>query len=145
MSNTEEEVLSQSQSDDSESLCPFCENGDCNGDEDNQECSCLQFMLNDCDVDTECLESETETASSELNASTCDDSESEDDKCILRGKWMYDGSRSIDEMIAALEREVVLLRDLQNDGWVVEGVIENDYACLRKTTDASQDYLDALD
>lgn len=147
MPNTEEEVISESVSDDSVSVCPFCENedcyGDCSDDDDCQECSC--FHPHECDVDTECLESETNTESSELGATTCDDSESEDDKCILRGKWMYDGSRSIDDMIAALEREVALLRDLQNDGWVVEGVIENDYACLRKNNVSSQDYLDTLD
>lgn len=63
----------------------------------------------------------------------------DDNSCILRGKWIYDGSETIDDMIAALQREIHLLTELKADGWQVDGVVEDDYAHLCKDVPTSED------
>jgi hypothetical protein len=57
----------------------------------------------------------------------------DDNTCILRGKWLYDGSRSVDDMITALEKEIMLLKHLKDDGWEVDDEVVDDYAYLCKT------------
>ena len=51
---------------------------------------------------------------------------------ILRGKWVYDGSESIDDMIECLQREIKLLTDLKKDGWYVTHKVNDDYAFIRR-------------
>jgi len=55
---------------------------------------------------------------------------SSSDSCIIRGKWLYDGCNTIDEMIERLRREITLLEDLKREGWVLEHKVEDDYAYM---------------
>lgn len=72
------------------------------------------------------------SSSSEKDSDECDESISDDNSCVFRGKWMYDGCTSIDEMIDALRREIALLEDLKRDGWTLIERVEDDYAYLSK-------------
>ncbi len=70
---------------------------------------------------------------------TCDtctefteDSYDEENSCTIRGKWIYDGSVSIDEMIACLQKEIEILRDLKESGWYLVDKVNDDYAILRR-------------
>lgn len=124
MSNTEQEQ---------EQACVEC---DCTN-EVQDECPCDPCECENC----ECVGYETSSYTSEeetdTDTDTTDEGEDDDDfdnerSCILRGKWMYDGSKTIDEMIAALQREITLLTDLKSDGWVLEQEVQDDYAYLVK-------------
>lgn len=109
-----------------------------------QSCPCDPCECDPC----ECVDCDTSSYTSDEETDTDTDTDSDDEdlpedlddehSCILRGKWMYDGSKTIDDMIAALQREITLLTDLKNDGWVVEHEVQDDYAYLVKeetTTD----------
>lgn len=61
-----------------------------------------------------------------------DDSFDEENSCTIRGKWIYDGSVSIDEMIACLQKEVEILRELKENGWYLVDKVYDDYAILRR-------------
>jgi hypothetical protein len=52
-----------------------------------------------------------------------------------RAKWLADGSKTIDEMVKALEAEAAHLRELAAAGVELADVVEDDYAFL--TTDDS--------
>ncbi len=127
-----------------------CACGDClcneteqkyNSQCDDSTCNCLLDTEND--VDNDCETQDDDTLSDDDYQSTDDDeysggeeydnSELDDDKTsILHGRWIYDGSNSIDEMIEALEKEIALLKDLKEDGWVLQEQVMNDYAILVK-------------
>jgi len=115
-----------------------CVDCDCTN-EVKDECPCDPCECEDCD----CVGYETSSYTSdevtdtdgEENSEDCNEEhEDYDDEhsCILRGKWMYDGSKTLDEMIAALQREITLLADLKNDGWVLEDEVQDDYAYIVK-------------
>jgi hypothetical protein len=109
------------------------------------KCACFSCCCDDCEC---ALESETDVKtqsdSSECLSTSQEDSddvseeddeydELEDDKVsILRGKWIYDGSSSIEEMIESLQREIALLNDLKEDGWVLQEKVSDDHAVLVK-------------
>lgn len=61
-----------------------------------------------------------------------DDSFDEENTCTVRGKWLYDGSQTIDEMIACLEREIEVLKELKDNGWYLIDKVYDDYAILRR-------------
>ena len=102
--------------------------GGCDCDKDSCKCD------SDCFEDTDTSDTQGNEISSEENSSgEEDDDEMDDDKTsILRGKWIYDGSTSIDEMIEALQREIYLLGDLKEDGWVLQEPVIDDHAILVK-------------
>jgi len=115
--------------------------------EDNT-CNCTCFLDTEDDVDNDCETQDDDTLSDDDYQSTTEDddeyssgeeydnSELDDDKTsILHGRWIYDGSNSIDEMIEALEKEIALLKDLKEDGWVLKEQVMNDYAILVKEDD----------
>ena len=116
-----------------------CNECDCTKDiidEQCGECPCEPCECDGC----ECTGYESTSYTSEEVTDTDDEGNSEEEQedyddehsCILRGKWMYDGSKTLDEMIAALQREVTLLTDLKNDGWVLEQEVQDDYAYIVK-------------
>ncbi len=65
-----------------------------------------------------------------------DEDEYENDM-VIRGKWVYDGAASIDEMIERLQQTIAYLRQLKADGWVVRERIDDDYAFLRPPPDGA--------
>lgn len=97
-----------------------------------EECHCTLESEND--VETQSDDSDYESSSGEEDTDSLSEDEYEeidDDKIsILRGKWIYDGSNSIDEMIEALQREITLLNDLKNDGWILREKVSDDHAVL---------------
>lgn len=68
------------------------------------------------------------------NEAPDDETDSEYDSqhdAIIRGKWVYDGCDTIDEMIARLEREAEYLLGLKDEGWQLRSRVVDDYAFLR--------------
>jgi len=117
--------------------CPECQDCDCKGASCSDECCpcpCDNCECEDCDcaIETEddCSQSYDEEESEEDEE---DDEEVDDEhSCVLRGKWIYDGSNTIDNMIEALQREIALLTDLKNDGWELANTVDDDHAFLVK-------------
>ncbi len=107
-----------------------------NSHEDTENCPCHP----DCGCEEECKK--------EGNNCPCDDCEcydedasytdsysedfDEENNTILRGKWIYDGSKTIDDMVECLRREIRLLSDLKNDGWRLKDEVSDDYAFLER-------------
>lgn len=50
------------------------------------------------------------------------------DDSIIRGKSMYDGCDSIDDMIECLQQEAEYLRSLKEQGWRLRSRVVDDYA-----------------
>jgi hypothetical protein len=49
---------------------------------------------------------------------------------IFRCKWLGDGSETLSEIAEKLEQEIVLLKQMEADGIVMEATMEDDYAFL---------------
>ena len=47
---------------------------------------------------------------------------------IVRGKFVYDGCKTIDEMVDSLVEEINLLRQMRDAGIVLREEVEDDYA-----------------
>ena len=119
--------------------CDNCECDDCNcplTQYSKETCPCVKCCgFDGSETTTEAEESESE---SEITSSTEEESDDEFDEestCILRGKWVYDGSKTIDEMINALQKEIDLLSDLKSDGWTLVKEVHDDHAYLVKEAD----------
>lgn len=114
--------------------CDPCECKDCKDSSYTSDSNAEKSSIVDDDTD----DGADDGADDEADDEADDDSDGfeeefdDDHSCILRGKWLFDGSKTIDDMIAALQREIVLLTDLKNDGWVLETDVEDDYAYLVK-------------
>lgn len=112
---------------------------DCYSDTEDAHGTDHQVRSSEGEDDNEELDSESDDCESTTDDDTDDYSNDEeydeldDDKTsILRGKWIYDGASSIAEMIEALQREIALLKDLQDDGWVLQEKVTDDHAVLVK-------------
>lgn len=110
---------------------------ECDGSSDishDSHCNCENDVTYlQCEEEHDCTDSncdDDEYSSDETYESDEEDLDDDENACILRGKWIYDGSKTIDEMVQSLEREIVLLRDLERDGWKVLDVVDDDYARL---------------
>jgi hypothetical protein len=68
-----------------------------------------------------------------------DDNFDEENTCTIRGKWLYDGSQTIDEMIACLGREIEILTELKQNGWYLVDKVYDDYAILRREVEPEQE------
>lgn len=66
------------------------------------------------------------------------DSFDEENTCTIRGKWIYDGSQTIDEMIACLQREIEILIELKQNGWYLVDKVYDDYAIVRRDVEATE-------
>jgi hypothetical protein len=75
-------------------------------------------------------EEHDETSTAYTDDSSCD----EENTCTIRGKWIFDGSESIDDMIACLQKEVDILTELKENGWFLTQKVDDDYAFLRRDT-----------
>ena len=77
----------------------------------------------------------TKECDDECNSCCCDEDEDWDDEntTIVRGKWVFDGCKSIDEMVEALKEKIAYIEQLKKDGWEVQEVIYDDYAFLYRT------------
>lgn len=65
----------------------------------------------------------------------CEETDDWDDEnsTIVRGKWMFDGCKTIAEMVEALKRQITFLEEMKKDGWEVRAEIDDDYAFLHRT------------
>lgn len=50
----------------------------------------------------------------------------------IRGKWVFNGAETIDEMIEKLEERKEHLKELQEDGFTLQNQVEDDYAILTR-------------
>jgi hypothetical protein len=55
----------------------------------------------------------------------------EEDMITLRGKWIYGGAESIDDMVACLQHEIKYLKRLRRDGWYVTDM-DDDWVFLSR-------------
>ncbi len=101
-----------------------CKCSDCKCNDINEGCT---WGKNGCECCQNKEDEEEEIEKTESVGST----ESDVDDTILRGKWIYDGCNSIDDMIQRLHEEITLLEDLKREGWYLVDEVENDYACFR--------------
>jgi len=68
-----------------------------------------------------------------LDDETCDDCECDEDHITIRAKWAMDGATSLDEAVQMLEDFKQYLIGLKNDGYELEGEVDDDYGfCRRK-------------
>lgn len=49
---------------------------------------------------------------------------------IVRGKWVYDGCASLDEMVRRLELEIEYLKMIRSQGWRLQSTVDDDFAFL---------------
>ena len=128
--------------------CSHCECDIQHDDYQHQCCDGDCCPNNEDAIENDCETQDDDTLSDDDYESTDEDDEySDEEDCeldndnieldddttsILHGRWIYDGSSSIDEMIEALEQEITLLKDLKEDGWVLHEKVVDDYAILVK-------------
>lgn len=108
--------------------------------ESEKECCCDSCHCSDClcNEDSELFSDTEDGTTSETEDDTSNDEciDNDDKHCILQGRWLYDDSNSIDEMIEALQREIALLTDLKNNGWVLQEKVMDDHAYLVKVDES---------
>lgn len=70
----------------------------------------------------------------------CEETDDWDDKnsTIVRGKWMFDGCKTIAEMVEALKRQITFLEGMKKEGWEVRDEIDDDYAFLHRTPEEKE-------
>lgn len=56
----------------------------------------------------------------------------DEDEITIRGKWIFDGSETIDDMIKQLDGVKKYLIDLKNDNFELINTIDDDYGFLRR-------------
>jgi hypothetical protein len=95
-----------------------------------EECPCEECPCEECPCE-ECPCQECSSNDDESEEDASDDFDDENNN-ILRGKWIYDGSKTIDEMIECLHREIKLLTDLKNDGWSLSHEVSDDFAFITR-------------
>lgn len=69
-------------------------------------------------------DSETETPSEE------------DDIEYLRAKWMFDGAKTLDEVIQKLRQHIEHIEELKREGWELIGEVQDDYGPMVQKRDA---------
>lgn len=57
---------------------------------------------------------------------------SDSDTEILRAKWMFDGAKTLDEVITCLEKQIEYIKALQEDGWELTGPVDDDYGFMKQ-------------
>lgn len=57
---------------------------------------------------------------------------------VLRGKWMFDGAKTLEEVITRLEEQIDTIKELKKDGWELIGPVEDDYGFLKQTVEHDQ-------
>lgn len=55
-----------------------------------------------------------------------------ENEIIIRGKWMMDGAKTLDEAADMLKGEAAYLLQLKADGWELTDRIDDDYGFVRK-------------
>lgn len=93
-------------------------------------------MYEDKQVDTETDKCNCNPCTKECNSCCCDDDcedWDEENTTIVRGKWVFDGCKSIDEMVEALKGKIAYIEQLKKDGWEVRETIDDDWAFLHRT------------
>ncbi len=101
-------------------------------DSDNScDCDNCDNCEHDCE-ECECEHSSDDYSSDEEDEEEEEDEDDDENTNIIRGKWIYDGSKTIDDMIECLRREIGLLEDFKSEGWYVESEVQDDYAYLRR-------------
>lgn len=105
-----------------------CENCECSLNEELY-CECKNASDKECHCDPcDCVSDDEDNDEEEDEEEELDD----ENKSILRGKWLYDGSKTIDDMIECLEKEIKFLADLKNDGWFLTDEVVDDYAFIQR-------------
>lgn len=99
---------------------------------ERNECDCNECDCNDCDCKE--VSSESDDVSSQ-NDTENEDNDDDENSGIIRGKWLYDGCKTIDEMIERLQLEIENFQFLKNDGWYLVDEVNDDYAFIRRNVE----------
>lgn len=75
-------------------------------------------------------EDEEEEDEEELGCDCPDCCEEENDELTVRGKWIFDGSETIDDMVNCLEVFIEDLKNLKGEGYELMDTIIDDYGFL---------------
>jgi hypothetical protein len=75
-------------------------------------------------------ETEEETESTEISESEYDFDD--ENRTIVRAKWIYDGAENIDQMIERLYARIEILQQMKEEGWEVEEPVDDDYAFMKR-------------
>lgn len=60
------------------------------------------------------------------------DEENED---IIRAKWIFDGAKTLDEVIDRLKDQIEVIKKLKEDGWELIDEVADDYGIIRKKSE----------
>jgi hypothetical protein len=60
-------------------------------------------------------------------------------KKILCARYLYDGCKTLDEMVKVLREEIEKLQDLKADGWKLAATVANDKGVLVNTWISEED------
>ena len=53
---------------------------------------------------------------------------------LIRGKWMLDGCRTLDDVVERLGKEIQYIQQLKDDGWELSTTIDDDYGFIERLT-----------
>lgn len=79
-----------------------------------------------------------EDSAEEKDIEETDSEEEEDDyfddenSSIIRAKWIFDGARTLDEVIECLKQEIEHIKKLKEDGWELIREVNDDYGFIKK-------------
>lgn len=66
--------------------------------------------------------------------STSDEDYTDDEnEEIIRAKWIFDGAKTLDEVIDRLKDQIEIIKKMKEDGWELVGEVTDDYGIIRKT------------
>jgi hypothetical protein len=106
-------------------------------------CAADELFEEDCVERCKCAPCICEKEESECDYEECDcdascgrsqDTDDWDDEngTIVRGKWMFDGCKTISEMVEALQKQILILEEMKSEGWEVSETVHDDYAHLHR-------------
>lgn len=76
--------------------------------------------------------SDTEDSVVEHSESEKSYEEEEDDSEIIRAKWLYDGCKTLDEIIERLEGQIEYINKLKSENWELIDKVNDDYGFMRQ-------------
>jgi hypothetical protein len=78
-----------------------------------------------------CLKTDKDETSTEVSETTEEEDIYENAICI-RAKWLYDGCKTIDDIIERLKAEVEYYEKLKSDNYELIDEVQDDYGYLKK-------------
>ena len=74
----------------------------------------------------------SEHTGSETQSETQSESEETDDIEYLRAKWIFDGAKTLDEVIDKLKNQIEYITQLKESGWELIDEVKDDYGPMQQ-------------